>query len=135
MSRIRGWEKNLALVIEKHNMLPMQYGISDCYIIADDAVQALTGKIMFTGVRNYKSQAGALKKLRKHGFLTVEDAFSHKFPRIPVLMAQRGDIGVVYQSNGEVSGGVFTSQGFFTKTENGSLFLAYNQVTYAFGVR
>lgn len=132
--RLTGWERALRLVVERHLALPSTYGVSDCYIIADDAVEAVLGKHMYTGARGYKTAAGAAKKLRKRGFLTVEDAFAAKFARVPVSMAQRGDIGVVYQPNGEISGGVFSGTGFFTRGEGQAVFLPYSAVTHAFRV-
>jgi hypothetical protein len=132
--RVTGWERALRLVVEKHLALPSAYGVSDCFVIPDDGVEAVTGAQMYPGARGYKTPAGAAKKLRKHGFLTVEDAFAAKFARIPVSMAQRGDIGVVYQSNGEVTGGVFTGTGFLTRAEDRAVFLPHSAVTHAFRV-
>ena len=131
--RVKGWETALKLVVERHLELPSKYGISDCYIIPDDAVEAITGKRMYKNARGYKTPAGALKNLRKHGFLTVEDAFAAKFERIPVAQARRGDIGVVYR-DGEVSGGVFTGNGFFTRAAENAVFLPQLDVTHAFKV-
>ncbi len=51
-------ERELRLVVEKHIALPSAYGVSDCYIIADDAVEAVTGKRMFSGARGYRTAAG-----------------------------------------------------------------------------
>lgn len=132
--RVKGWERELRLVVEKHVALPSAYGISDCYIIADDAVEAVTGKRMFTGARGYRTAPGAAKKLRKRGFLTVADAFAARFTEIPVLMAQRGDIGTIHQPNGEVTGGVFTGAGFFTRDGDRAVFLPCTDVARAFRV-
>lgn len=131
--RVIDWEKKLKLAIEKHSSLPSTYGVSDCYIIADDAVEAVTGKRMFANARNYKTAKGAAKKLMARGFLTVEDAFAAKFPRIPVAMAQRGDIGVIYR-DGEVTGGVFTGIGFMTRDADHVVFLPISHVAHAFRV-
>jgi hypothetical protein len=130
--RQSGWERRLREAVEKHMALPAQYGVSDCYLIADDAVEALTGARMYKGVR-YKTEAGAGKQLRKRGFETVEDAFRAKFREIPPSMAQRGDIGV-HEHDGQVSGGCFTSQGFLTRGTDRPVFLDYRQVKTAFRV-
>ena len=132
--RVNGWERELRLVVEKHLALLSAYGVSDCYIIADDAVEAVTGKRMYSGARGYRTSAGAARKLRRRGFLTVEDAFAAKFERIPVALAQRGDIGVIYQPGGEVTGGVFIGTGFFTRAEGGAVVLPHSAVTHAFKV-
>lgn len=132
--RLKGWETRLKLVIEKHMALPLQWGVSDCYIIVDDAVQALTGDCLYSGATKYKTEKGAAKILAKHGFRTVHDALAGALDQIPVSMAQRGDVGVVYQQNGDVSGGVFTPQGFMSKSQFGVEFLPLSSVYAAYRV-
>lgn len=127
------WEKRLNAVVAKHRVLPAEYGVSDCYIIADDAVEAVTGKKMYPGARRYTTAAGAGKQLRKRGFETVHDAFAAKFEQIGVLSAQRGDIGI-YDNNGELSGGVFTAIGFMTRGTDEIVFLPQTAVSAAFKV-
>ena len=128
------WLKRLNDVVAKHQALPAQYGVSDCYLIADDAVEAVTGKTMHgAAARRYKTPAGAAKQLRKRGFQNVQEAFAARFAEIPVLMAQRGDIGV-YDNNGEISGGVFTSVGFMTRGTDAIVFLPPSAALAAFRV-
>lgn len=128
------WLKRLNDVVAKHQALPAQYGVSDCYLIADDAVEAVTGKTMHgAAARRYTSPAGAAKQLRKRDFKSVRDAFAARFTEIPVLLAQRGDIGV-YDNNGEISGGVFTSAGFMVRGEQGIVFLPPTAALAAFRV-
>jgi len=131
--RVADWESRLKLAIQRHMELPSAYGVSDCYIIADDAVEAVTGKRMYSRARNYKTAKGAAKRLLAHGFQTVEDAFAAKFARVPVMLAQRGDIGVVYRG-GEVIGGVFTGIGFITRDKDHMTILPFAEVTHAFKV-
>ncbi|MBB5041924.1 DUF6950 family protein [Shinella fusca] len=128
------WLKRLNDVVAKHQALPAQYGVSDCYLIADDAVEAVTGSFMHgEAARRYTSPAGAAKQLRKRGFKSVRDAFAARFTEIPVLLAQRGDIGV-YDNNGEISGGIFTSVGFMVRGEQGIVFLPPTAALAAFRV-
>lgn len=132
--RVSNWEKQLKLTIQKHMTLPSKYGVSDCYIFPDDVVEAITGKTMYgLSVRKYKTDVGAAKQLRKKGFTTVEDAFSAKFAEIPVSLAQRGDIGTIFH-NGDISGGVFTPQGFAVRDEKSIMFLPLEKVRKAFRV-
>lgn len=131
--RVDDWEKRLNLAIQRHMDLPSVYGVSDCFIIADDAVEAVTGERMYPDARNYKTPKGAAKQLRRHGFLTVEDAFAAKFDRVPVMLAQRGDIGVLYRS-GEVIGGVFTGIGFVARDAHQVTILPATEVAHAFRV-
>lgn len=133
MTRIKGWEKRLKEVVEKHSELPSQYGVSDCYLIADDVVEAVTGQQMYPDARDYTSELGAAKKLQQHGFMTVEDAFAAKFEIIPASIAQRGDIGVV-ENNGNICGGAFTSIGFMTRDKDKIAFMLPSQIKTAFKV-
>ena len=133
MTRVPGWEDRLNSVVAKHQALPSQYGVSDCYLIADDGVEAVTGAQMYADVRTYTTPAGAAKLLRKRNFKNVRAAFAAKFAEIGVLSAQRGDIGVV-ERDGVVSGGLFTAIGFMTRGEGSVEFLPLSQVTAAFRV-
>lgn len=132
--RIKGWERALRLVVERHMALPSVYGISDCYLVADDAVEAITGERMYADACGYTTPLGAARKLRQHGFETVSDAFAARFAEIPVMAAQRGDIGVIHQPNGDVTGGVFTGAGFFTRSGDRAVFLPCTDVARAFRV-
>ena len=127
------WEKRLNAVVAKHQALPSEYGVSDCYLIPDDGVEAVTGERMYPKALGYTTEAGAAKKLRQHGFETVRDAFAAKFEEIPPVMAQRGDIGVIVR-DGVLSGGLFTSIGFMTRGVEAVEFLPAAAVTYAFKV-
>ncbi|MDP9809347.1 hypothetical protein J2W42_002195 [Rhizobium tibeticum] len=133
MTRLSGWEKRLNAVVAKHQALPSEYGVSDCYLISDDGVEAVTGERMFPDALGYKTEAGAAKKLRQHGFETVRDAFAAKFEEISPVMAQRGDIGVI-DRHGVLSGGLFTSIGFMTRGIDAVEFLPASAVAYAFKV-
>lgn len=134
MSRVTDWEKRLKAVIGKHQGLPSQYGVSDCYLLPDDAVEAVTGKTMYgAAARRYKTPVGAAKQLRKRGCETVEDAFRAKFTEIAPSLAQRGDIGVI-ERDGEICGGVFTAIGFAVRDERSVLFLPASEVKTAFRV-
>lgn len=132
MSRVTDWEKRLRAVIGMHQALPSQYGLSDCYLLPDDAVEAVTGSTMYgAAVRRYRTPAGAAKQLRRRGFETVEDAFRAKFPEIAPSFAQRGDIGVI-DSDGGVCGGVFTAIGFAVRDVRAVVFLPVSSVKTAF---
>jgi len=132
MSRLPDWELRLNAVVEKHLALPAKFGLSDCYMIADDAFAAVTGERLYKGVR-YGTEAGAAKQLRKRGFQTVEDAFRARLPEVGRLLAHRGDLGVV-DRDGVISGGVFTTLGFMTRGEDGVVFLSPLDVKAAFRV-
>lgn len=135
--RLDGWEKRLKVVVEKHQALPSDYSLSNCYIIPDDAVEALTGARMHPKVYNGKNcpktEKGAAKRLLRNGFRNVEEAFAARFSSIPPSLAQRGDIGVV-ERDGVVSGGVFTAIGFMARNAEKVVFLPVSQVKTAYRV-
>lgn len=134
MSRVADWEKRLKAVIARHQAMPSQYGLSDCYLLPDDAVEAVTGSTTYgAAARRYKTPTGAAKQLRRRGFETVEEAFRAMFTEIAPSLAQRGDIGVI-DSNGEICGGVFTAIGFAVRDERSVLFLPVSSVKTAFRV-
>lgn len=128
------WENRLNDVVAKHQVLPAVWGVSDCYVIPDDAVEAVIGERMYPNARSYKTEAGAGKQLRRHGFGNVAEALAAKFEEIPRVLAQRGDIGVI-ERDGQFSGGVFTSIGFLTRAHGHDVqFLPASVVTRAFKV-
>lgn len=133
MQRLNGWENNLNAVIKKHMALPSEYGVSDCYLIADDAVEAVTGERMFADIQ-YSNEIGAAKELRRYGFETVADAFAFKFEEIAPSLAHRGDIGVIENNAGQICGGFFSSIGFVARDENNLVFLPVSKVKTAYKV-
>ena len=116
MGRIAGWESRLARTIEVHHALPMAYGSSDCFLLAADSVEAVTGVRIFADSRRYRTEPGAARCLRRKGFATLADAFGSLFEPISVARAGRGDIGVVVR-DGVLVAGVFTAQGFLARGE------------------
>lgn len=121
--RLRGWEDRLTAVIERHLALPPEYGVSDCFVIADDGVEACLGQRLHQlagqpPVTGYKSELGAARLLRRRGFNGVSNAFGSVFAEVPPALAQRGDVGVV-EHEGVEAGGLFTQLGFFTRIAGG----------------
>lgn len=128
------WEDRLNDVVARHQACAGKWGASDCYVIPDDAVEAMTGEYMYPKARAYKTEVGAGKQLLKHGFANVGEAFAAKFPEVGPMMAQRGDIGVI-ERDGQFSGGVFTSIGFMTRAHGFPVeFLPASAVSRAFKV-
>lgn len=133
MKRIVDWEKKLNETVQFHMDAPFQWGISDCYMLCDDVVKAITGKRIHTGVK-YSSQLSGTKVMLKKGFEDFEDVFASKFDAIHPSQAKRGDIGIVRVEN-TFAGGVFTALGFMTKGEKtGIVFLPYSTAHNAFEV-
>lgn len=131
--RVRDWEIELAKVVEKHIQIPFAYGVSDCYIVCADVVKAITGEEPYENVRDYTTEAGAAKQLKKHGFESVEDAWAAKFEEIPPVMAQRGDVCIFDTPNGP-AGAPVTSSGAFLKTPDDFMFVTPMGAKRAFRV-
>lgn len=131
--RVAGWEEALARVIEKHAKEPLQYGISDCGQLAADAVEAVTGNDVFKDYRNYKTEVGARRILKKAGCRDLAELFAKHLESVHPFFAKRGDIGVVEQ-NGDICAGVFTGTGFACKSETGIFYLNIDAVTQAYSV-
>jgi hypothetical protein len=112
--RLPNWERRLKAALQKHMAMPAEWGVSDCYQLADDCVEAVTGERMHESSLGYKTEAGAAKKLIKRGFANVGEAFAARFEDVPVSLAQRGDLGII-ERDGKVYGGVFTAIGFLAR--------------------
>jgi hypothetical protein len=111
------WEERLDGVVAKHQAMPGEWGKSDCWIMALDAIEAVTGEPILPHLRCYSSEAQGYKVFRKAGYReTVEEALAEVLGEpIPPVMAQRGDVGVI-ERDGRISCGVFTSIGFAVRT-------------------
>ena len=109
------WEERLNAVVAKHQAMPGEWGKSDCWTLTMDAIRAVRGKGILTKLGKYKSEAAGYRVFAKAGFKTVEEALASVLEPVPVLMAQRGDVGVI-ERDGVISSGVFTSAGFAVRT-------------------
>jgi len=133
-NRVEDWATEIALVIEKHMSLPFQYGVSDCFYLAADSVATVMGEDVLKPYRNYKTELGAAKILRKAGCVDVGELFTKHFKECHKAHAMRGDIGVALHEE-QICGGVFTGNGFACKSETGLMMADYNQIMRAFEVR
>lgn len=116
MARHDVWEQRLNAVVAKHKAMPGSWGVSDCWMMAMDAVEAVSGERIYPNLQAYKSEAQGYKVFRKAGFkLTVEEALAAVFEPVAPMQAMRGDLGVI-ERDGQISCGVFTSAGFAVKT-------------------
>jgi hypothetical protein len=111
------WEKRLNAVVAKHQALPGEWGRSDCWIMALDAIEAVTGETVLSHLRGYSTEAEGYRVFRKAGYKeTVEEALAGALGEpVAPLSAQRGDVGVI-EREGRISCGVFTSAGFAVRT-------------------
>ncbi|HEX5933511.1 MAG TPA: hypothetical protein VFY63_05045 [Pseudorhizobium sp.] len=115
MTRHPEWESRLNAVVAKHQAMDGAWGVSDCWTLTMDAVEAVQGKRILSKLSRYKSEAAGYRVFAKAGFKTVEEALASVLEPVPVLMAQRGDVGVI-ERDGVISSGVFTSARFAVRT-------------------
>lgn len=137
MARVDGWERRLKEVVEKHMALPSVYKISNCFIICNDAHEAVMGVKLAPETEydlNYEDEQGALRRMVEQGYKSVEDILDRNLEEIAPSLAQRGDMGVV-EVDGVVAGGVFTQIGFMTRGTKQVVFLPSSQVKKAYKVR
>lgn len=97
-ARRLGWERAFVAVMEQHLALPFGWS-PEAHCLGTPAALclAMTGVDPMRGLRRHKSEAGAWKQLFKLGFTDVEQALERVFPEVPLLMARRGDCGVLEQ--------------------------------------
>jgi hypothetical protein len=85
--------------IEHHRAQPYQAGVSDCFMMAMDAIEAVTGKRFYPDV-SYTTDAGAAKQMKKRKFATLGEAISAVLPEREAGHVMRGDIALLQVDTG-----------------------------------
>lgn len=91
--RIDGWDDRLLAVIERHGAAAYVPGVTDCFMLAMDAAEALTGVRPYAP--RYSTDAGALRALKRKGFASLREATAAVWSERPAGHWQRGDIAVM----------------------------------------
>lgn len=89
-----GWEDRLLAVIERHGAAAYVPCVSDCWTMAMEAAEAVTGIRPYASVR-YTTDAGALRAMSRRGFAALREAVAAVYAERPAGHWQRGDIAVV----------------------------------------
>lgn len=108
IERLEGWENRLEQVIESCRATPYVLGQHDCFRVACQAVEALTGIDRWPDFEGqYTSRREALLLIAKYGS-SFEEAFSWFFCVKPVSVgeARRGDICAAKTEDGDMHLGV-----------------------------
>ena len=101
MARLSHWERKLA---EFHKVAigrPFVWGRADCCLTASDGVLAITGIDPCAAFRGaYSDMAGGYRAMWAYSGGGLEESLvlmmsEQGWPEIPVLMARRGDVGLV----------------------------------------
>ena len=92
------WPSRLNEYLEAARERPFSWGGHDCATFVFDAAEAMTGEDHTVTWRGkYKTPAGALKQIKKHGVENLGEWLDKFYSRQPVAFAQRGDVVCVDQ--------------------------------------
>lgn len=134
LTRLPDWDRRLARAVDRHVDIPGEWGKADCLLTCADIVEAITGVDPAADIRGkYKTEAGAARLLRRRGCSDVGEALAALFPTEAVLMAQRGDLGVV-ERDGRLTACFVTDRGAAAKAERGLTFFLQTDLKAAFRV-
>jgi len=111
LTRLPGWESRLNAAIDAARPLPYVLGESDCLRLACRAVEALTGHDFWSRFAGYHSKRQALVTLARIA-PSLGEAVSAVLgvSPAPTLGAQRGDLALFRDMNGEDHLGVVTGR-------------------------
>jgi len=100
--RLEGWEQRLDAVIEAARHRPYVLGEHDCFRVACQVIEALTGVDRWPQFSGYRTRREALARLAAHGsnFEAAGDWFFGS-ERVEAREARRGDIVALASLNGE----------------------------------
>ncbi len=130
------WPMRLVECTEAHIESFPDWGVSDCLMMAADAMFAVTGTDPLSKFRGkYTTEQGAAKLMLKNGCENVEDVFEKYLGMEPMgrFSFRRGDVGTIEISGG-IAAGYFTEQGFAVKQESGLRFFDVTEVRSVFKV-
>jgi hypothetical protein len=106
--RLPEWDIRLIEVIERHEKAPFSWGLSDCWTLMMDSVEALWGPdwVPYQHItRKYRDERGAAKMLQSAHARDIGDLIEREFEETPMALAQRGDLCIATGS-GVMAGGV-----------------------------
>lgn len=101
MTRRADWPERVVAVLDAVRDAPFAFGTSDCFTLAMDVVEAITGLDPWASERGrYRGGAGAARRLRAAGFGSIADLLATIGREIPASFAGRGDLGVTTGADG-----------------------------------
>jgi len=99
--RVADWRARLAAALHRHERQPFSWGQSDCFLMAMDAAEAITGIDPYADERGkYRSAVGAARRLKRRGFDSPEEALAAVADTVPRPAIRAGDIAVVDDNQG-----------------------------------
>lgn len=102
MTRRPDWQVRLTTVVNARIGLPYEYGMTDCWCFAREAVEAVTGVVLMPDVDPPKGWLAAARVLIARGWSSIEDMMTELLgePLDDPLDARAGDI-ISYEGGGE----------------------------------
>lgn len=100
--RLPDWQTRLVRVANARRGKPYEYGLTDCWCFAREAVEATTGVVLLPGVESPKGWLAAAKAMMARGWSDVEEMMTALLgePLGDPLASRPGDI-VSYMVGGE----------------------------------
>lgn len=101
--RIEGWEGRLWKVLEAAQARPYELGVHDCFRVACEVIEALTGRDdLWARFSGYRTREEARAYIARYGS-SFERCFDHVFgvEAQNIRLARRGDIVALQTADGE----------------------------------
>ena len=94
VQRYRDWQSRLAGFVASRESAPFVWGSNDCALFMFDAIEAMTGYDPVADLRDYSSELGAARILKRKGGMRGL-AKERLGAEIHPMQAQVGDVGLV----------------------------------------
>lgn len=131
LKRRHDWPERLIEFIESRRRMPFEWGRNDCALFAADAVEAMTGEDLAKKWRGYKSERGALRRIKRAGGMR---RLAEGLPERPVGYAQRGDVVLVEVEGRDTFGIVVGNGTWCAPGHNGLVFRPMSEVMTVFEI-
>jgi len=111
MTRVPQWPENLVTYLEARRFVPFAWGSNDCGLFCADGIIEMTGVDPVPALRGYKTERGALLKIRRAGGMQ-QIAVNAGFIEKPAGFAHRGEV-VLADMLGRETFGLVAGNGYW----------------------
>lgn len=98
--RVDDWPSRFFEIIEARQKMPFEWGKNDCVMFAAACIAAMTGDNPIEDLKPWKSQKTAMKRIEEVG--GFEAWLDSRYERVEWYDAQRGDVGLLEQTDGPI---------------------------------
>ena len=125
MKKFGNWEQLLSEFIDKHRNKPFEWGVWDCCVFSDSAVESMTGERVIPKSLKWKDEKDAKKTIKAYGGstllkATIKACKDKGLENIDVPYVRNGDI-VVYKEKSYLLG-ISTGFNIVSPSEDGLAF-------------